>query len=103
MLLIAGDRATGKTTELIRLATVPHDYKYIVCPNRRMGDYVAGMARDMGIDNMLNPVTMDELPFHKRFIGHVLVDEPVMMLERLIGAPIDAMTVCADQCDWRAK
>lgn len=90
--LIIGDRGTGKTSKLIRISAA--EGKYIVVPTERMKQSVACQAKEMGL-NILFPVCLAELPFHGQFRGEVLVDEPQMLLERIIGAPISAMTACA--------
>lgn len=92
--LIVGGRGTGKTTELIRIAAA--EGRYIVVPNERMKRCVAKQAKDMGL-NMLYPVAFEELPFHRRFVGEVLVDEAQMILEKVIGAHINTMAVCAER------
>jgi hypothetical protein len=93
MNLIIGGRQTGKTTALIKSA---HDQRaYIVCPNERMKRSVAKMAQDMEI-TIPYPVSMAELPFHTPFVRSVMVDEGQLLLQELIGKPVEAMTLCAD-------
>lgn len=84
-MIAGGKRNCGKTTELIKLASVKH--LYIVCASREKVRYVAQLAKDLEIDIPF-PVSVDELPLRSGYIKEVLVDDIEEVLSYFIRKPI---------------
>lgn len=88
-------RGQGKTTDLIK---VSHGTgKYIVVANQQQAHLIKDMAKDMGLEGMSFPITVDEI---KRYGAGaystkrgVLVDNAEMVLEVFMGTSIDTLTM----------
>lgn len=88
-MIAGGKRGCGKTTELIKLASVKH--LYIVCASRQRVEYVAQLARELELEIPF-PISIDELPLRSRHIHEVLVDDIEDVIAALIRKPIKAAT-----------
>ncbi|EIT85931.1 replicase domain protein [Fictibacillus macauensis ZFHKF-1] len=91
MKLIYGDRGSGKTTELIKIA---HERGlYIVCFDERRAMQISRLARSLEMD-IRYPITVDELPLQRGvFIKEVLVDDMEDVLARMLRKNISAATI----------
>jgi hypothetical protein len=89
MMIAGGRRRCGKTTELIKLASVKH--LYIVCASRERVRYVAQLAKELELDIPF-PVSVEELPLKSGYIKEVLVDDMEDVLSYFIRKPIEAAT-----------
>ena len=92
MKVIAGDRRSGKTTELIKMSA--ESGKRIMCMGLDSARYVKQRAEDMGLD-IPEPLSM----FSTRLVEgeQVLVDEAQHVIERATGCYVDAISVNADE------
>lgn len=86
-MIACGRRGCGKTTELIKLASV--NQLYIVCASRQRVEHVAQLARELEL-NIPYPISVDELPLRSGFIKEVLVDDMEDVLSAIIRKPIKA-------------
>lgn len=68
--IIYGDRASGKTTELIKMCS-QDNYSLIICPNRQMCDNVFRQSRELRI-KIPYPITIED--FIERRYSHFSVD-----------------------------
>ena len=92
--IIQFDKATGKTTRLIKEAQEKN--LYIVWFNRQRADILYRMACDMGL-YIKYPIVYDKIHSmsRTRFIKEVLVDDLEDILQLCIGLPIvTATTSC---------
>lgn len=87
--VIGGKRMCGKTSELIRMAF--REQLYILCADKRMAKIIYEQAKEMDL-NIPYPITPDDLPLTNPCINRVLIDEVEMLLQRLIGKRISAMS-----------
>jgi hypothetical protein len=95
-MILGGRRNCGKTTELIKLASVKR--LYIVCASRQRVLYVDKLARELGLDIPF-PISVDELPLRSGFIKEVLVDDMEDVLSVLIRKPIMGATTSMKMLD----
>lgn len=99
MKTIIGDRQTGKTTELIKMAA--ENNKYILVPDRQRALFLSKMAQDMGL-HIPFPITLSEVtrPMRGTYIKDIYVDEAITVLTDLIrrntGFEISAVTISSD-------
>lgn len=87
--VIGGERRCGKTTELIKRAS--EDNLYILCANRTMAKLIFEQAKDMKLD-IPHPITIEDLPLRSPYVDKVLIDEVEMILQQLIGRPVESMS-----------
>ncbi|MGG0667853.1 hypothetical protein ABE073_04905 [Lederbergia citrisecunda] len=88
-MLVGGRRSCGKTTELIKLASVKR--LYIVCASRERVRYIERLANEMGL-SIPFPISVDELPLRSVHIKEVLVDDIEDVLSYFIRKPIKHAT-----------
>ena len=88
-MIAGGRRGCGKTTELIKLASVKR--LYIVCASRERACHVERLASHMGL-KIPFPISVDELPLRSIHISEVLVDDIEDVLSYFIGKPIKHAT-----------
>lgn len=98
MICIVGTRGSGKTERLVELSEktgIP-----IVTPNKGMADLVMYTAREMGA----NIPKAESRQFSPNNCGMyrntVLVDEAQMILEKVIGSPVEVAVFSAYQFDF---
>lgn len=91
MKIVSIPRQSGKTTDLIKLAS--EEWYYIICSNRQRACYIADMATKLNLDIPF-PITFNELPLRSKFIKGVLIDDFEELLHLLVGGniPIIQMT-----------
>jgi len=89
-MIICGGRRSGKTTKLIKYAS--ENGLYIVCADKKRVKIIADQAKEMGVD-LRYPICLSELPLRSRFIKKVCIDDVHDILERIIGVPVDVMTI----------
>jgi len=92
MHVLVGERQSGKTTELIKLA---HTYGgYIVCRSKSMCGEISNMARKMEL-NIAFPLTYEEF-LNKRYYGKGIskfyIDDADALLQSMTEVPIEAAT-----------
>lgn len=101
MKVILKGRQEGKTTELIKMSVATNTY--ILVMDRRRQRQVADMARKMGYENMLFPVTLAEHFDANKSQGMInrrfLIDDADEILQRLIDVPILAITMTKENTD----
>jgi hypothetical protein len=98
MKILLKPRASGKTTEAIKLAAKTH--AYIVCKDRQRCFEIIRMADDMGL-NIRNPVSFREvLQSIKKetrptgFVNNIIIDDAEMFLQFLFSTNlIDMITM----------
>lgn len=98
MICIVGTRGSGKTVRLVELSEktgIP-----IVTINEQMGRHITYTARKMGAEIPKVQVR----PFTAKSYGQarqpVLVDEAQMILERVLGSPVEVAVFSAHQFDF---
>ncbi|GGP17217.1 hypothetical protein [Oceanobacillus neutriphilus] len=87
--VIGGKRMCGKTSELIRMAF--REQLYILCADKRMAKIIYEQAKEMDLE-IPYPITPDDLPLRNPCINRVLIDEVEILLQRLIGKRVSAMS-----------
>lgn len=91
--IIYKGRNTGKTTELIKLASTHQ--AYIVCHSIQCANGILKQARDMGL-NIPMPITYDNF-IDKKYYGEgikgFLIDNAEHLLQRMTKVPIMAITI----------
>lgn len=92
--IIVDGRHTGKTTKAI-IESAKTGYP-ILAFDRRMANYIVSQAEDMGT-KIPTPLTLQQvkngkLDGHKRG-DRLIVDEGLMILERMIGMSIHMITI----------
>lgn len=94
MKIIRADRGQGKTTELIKKSN--KEWKYIVCADRKRVEFIADMAREMGLD-IPYPIAIRELPLSQgSFIESILINDIEDVLQYLIGKKVDYITTSCE-------
>ncbi|MHA4074557.1 hypothetical protein [Bacillus cereus] len=91
-MMIGGRRACGKTTELIKKASVNN--LYIVCASKGRVRYVSDLAKKLGLD-IPYPISISELPLHG-YMKEVLVDDVEDVLSALIGRRVTGASTSMD-------
>ena len=98
MICIVGTRGSGKTVKLIELSEKSR--LPIVTCNEQMANHIAYTARIMGA-NIPKPQVR---PFAAKRYGHgnrrVIVDEAQMILERVVGSPVEVAVFDARKFDY---
>jgi len=93
MKIINKPRCTGKTTELIKIAS--EENSYIVCRHEHEARRIAEQAESMGL-NINFPITFNDFIQHRFFEGGInsfLIDCADGLLQGLAGnVPIKAIT-----------
>lgn len=98
MICIVGTRGSGKTARLIELSEktgIP-----IVTPNKGMADLVMYTAREMGATIPKAEARQFSPNNYGRYRKPVLVDEAQMILEKVIGSPVEVAVFSAYQFDF---
>ena len=93
MKTITGGRATGKTTEMIRLCA--DNGGYIVCRSKVHADRILQMAQDMKV-NIPRPLTFGEFLDHQYYglgIGKFHIDDVDALLQSLTHVPIESISI----------
>ncbi|AAO81236.1 replicase [Enterococcus faecalis EnGen0252] len=97
MKIIARDRGTGKTTELVKESA--RTGQYILASNKSHVRAIEQIAKKAGV-TIPYPVTVDEIVSMDRFTcassiqrDGLLVDEAIMVLSKLIGLKITGATI----------
>lgn len=94
MEIIQRPRQSGKTTELIKKASV--DSLYIVCMSQQEADRIATQARKMGL-YIPYPITFQEfktgLYYPRRINGFVIDNIDLLMAYFAKGIPVKAATI----------
>ncbi|EMW5424194.1 replicase [Enterococcus faecalis] len=97
MKIIARDRGTGKTTELVKESA--RTGQYILAANKGHVQSIEQIAKKAGV-TIPYPVTVDEIVSMDRFTcassiqrDGLLVDEAIMVLSKLIGLKITGVTI----------
>ena len=92
MKIIVGDRQSGKTSALIRLAdTSLPGVRYLVCHNKNGVYHAVEKAKRMGIDIRF-PMTYRELPLQKgQRITHLLIDNLQFFLQSVCKGDVYAV------------
>lgn len=95
MEIIFKGRGEGKTTELIKRSVATNTY--ILVLNRKRQRQVADLARKLGYEHMLFPVTIDEHLSTGRSQGMInrrfLIDDADDILRYLIGFDIPILSI----------
>lgn len=92
--IIVDEKGTGKTTKAIKESAKTG--KYIITLNRHMVMHTFNMAKEMGL-NIPFPITIDE--WMRGEVSHtirrqgVIVDEGLILLETLLVAKVDMVTI----------
>lgn len=91
MKIISGERKSGKTIRLVvesSKSNIP-----IVVLNEPWKRMVLDTAKWLGVE-IPDPITIYEIPKHPdRIRNGVLVDEGQIILQKLLGVPVQTMTV----------
>lgn len=95
MICIVGTRGSGKTTRLVELSEVTGIP--IVTPNKGMADLVMYTAREMGATIPKAEARQFSPNNYGRYRKPVLVDEAQMILEKVIGSPVEVAVFSAYQ------
>lgn len=97
MKIIARDRGTGKTTELVKESA--RTGQYILAVNKAHVQNIEQIAKKAGV-TIPYSVTVDEIVRMDRFTcassiqrDGLLVDEAIMVLSKLIGLKITGVTI----------
>lgn len=95
MEIILKGRGEGKTTELIKRSVATNTY--ILVLDRKRQRQVADLARSLGYEHMLFPVTIDEHFSAGRSQGMInrrfLIDDADDILRYLIGSDIPILSI----------
>ena len=90
---LVGPRQSGKTTELIKLASTYGGY--IVCRSRQMAGEISDMAHKMEL-RIAFPITYEEF-IEKRYYGKNIskfyIDDADALLQSMTAVPIEAVTI----------
>lgn len=101
MHLVIGDRQSGKTTDLIKIAAERGGY--IVCRTKSMCGEVMNMARKMELQ-IAFPLTYEEF-LSKRYYGKGIkefyIDDAEVFLQSMSAVPIYAISMGGDRSDGR--
>lgn len=98
MICIVGTRGSGKTARLVELSEVTGIP--IVTPNKGMADLVMYTAREMGATIPKAEPRQFSPNNYGRYRKPVLVDEAQMILEKVIGSPVEVAVFSAYQFDF---
>jgi hypothetical protein len=99
MIVITGERGTGKTHRLIEEAA--KSGAYIVVKSRDLASWTAEQARGMG-KQIPFPITFDELLTGRASYGrgmryHILIDDVDLLLHALcLDIPIDGIAISTE-------
>ena len=97
MKVICNGRGTGKTTELIEMAS--GEPYYLVCATHRDAYWIAEKAKEMGKD-ILFPLTFDEFLSHAYYgknVGGFLIDNVDLLVQYISrDVEVKAITVSLD-------
>lgn len=97
MKIIAGDRATGRTTELIKIAIERNAY-ILVC-DRARALCIRQLSVKMGLPQLLFPITLHEFLANRNhgFVHELLIDDADELLQHLAscqGWRLKAISIC---------
>lgn len=97
MKIIAGDRATGRTTELIKIAIERN--AYILVHNMARAHFIRQLSVKMGLPQLLFPITLHEFLANKNhgFVNDLLIDDADELLQSLAfsqGWRLKAISIC---------
>lgn len=98
MKIIAGDRATGRTTELIKIAIERNAY-ILVC-NRARALCIRQLSVKMGLPQLLFPITLHEFltqSYNTGFVHDLLIDDADELLQQMAiskGWRLKAISIC---------
>lgn len=101
MRLIAGNRASGKTTKAIE--TSAREWKYIIVKDFSETRSIVQKAKEMKLD-IPYPITIDELLGYNlnrtsMKADGIIVDNALDVLQKIINAPITLATIKAERED----
>lgn len=98
-MLLGTGRMTGKTTKIIQKAAAEN--LYIVCFSKDVARLIDRKAKELNVQ-IPYPISVGELPLHQNAnIEGVLVDDAEIVLSKLIGKPVKAMTTSFDESEMK--
>lgn len=97
MKIISGERASGRSTELVHWASQRSEsgkVRYLVASNHQECWMLADMARGLGL-TINFPLTLREAMDYRGYPAELAIDNADSLLQSLFGGRVDIITVGA--------